>query len=29
VPSLEAVYALTKLLGRPFELNGQNRPAPS
>jgi 2-dehydropantoate 2-reductase len=29
VPSLEAVYALTKLLGRPFELNSQSRPAPS
>lgn len=29
VPSLEAVYALTKLLGRPFELDSQSRPAPS
>ena len=29
VPSLEAVYALTKLLGRPFELNSQSRPSPS
>src|SRR5579872_3334254 len=28
-PSMEAVYALTKLLGRPFELNTQSRPAPS
>jgi 2-dehydropantoate 2-reductase len=28
-PSMEAVYALTKLLGRPFELNSQSRPAPS
>jgi 2-dehydropantoate 2-reductase len=29
VPSLEAVYSLTKLLGRPFELNSQSRPAQS
>jgi len=27
VPALEAVYALTKLLGKPFEANGQSRSA--